>query len=290
MRFDVRLGVVVIAAAALCDTYLPPCRSLAGVCEALKARASNVGPDATTMIDSSGDPISGRGVGCWRLLPIQARRCMLTTVHLRRDRRKEEQQQLASYMTEHDGDVVGFGDTRLGENAGIMDRLTKRAMIERREERQRQRDTSTTAGRGQQTTRTNDDASVTVTKTSWSSAGSSKNRNDAWLGGVTMAAVGEAAKRQQQEVVVCGKWGRYLGRIYRGKNKKTMVVVQVYFPDAQYSSASNAESYSQLLPGRGEGGGGDTGDAGGEVAAGDGAAEAGHSATSASEATADGRP
>ena len=199
------------------------------------------------MIDSSGDPISGRGVGCWRLMSIQARGCMLTAVHLRRDRRKEQQQQLASYMTEHDGDVVGFGDTRLGENAGIMDRLTKRAMIERREERQRQRDTSTTVGSGQQTTMTKSDASVTTPKVSWSSAGSSKNRNGAWLGGVTMAAVGEAAKRQQQEVVDCRKWGRYLGRIYRGKNKKTMVVVQVYFPDAQYSSTSKAESYSQLL-------------------------------------------
>ena len=87
------------------------------------------------MIDSSGDPISGRGVGCWRLMSIQARGCMLTAVHLRRDRRKEQQQQLASYMTEHDGDVVGFGDTRLGENTGIMDRLTKKAMIERQEER-----------------------------------------------------------------------------------------------------------------------------------------------------------
>ena len=62
-----------------------------------------------------------------------------------------------------------------------------------------------------------------------------------------MEAVGEAAKRQQQEVVDCRKWGRYLGRIHRGENKKTMVVVQVYFPDAQYNSTSNAESYSQLL-------------------------------------------
>ena len=62
-----------------------------------------------------------------------------------------------------------------------------------------------------------------------------------------MAAVGEAAKRQQTEVVDCRKWGRYLGRIYRGKNKKTMVVVQVYFPDAHYSITSTAESYSQLL-------------------------------------------
>jgi len=74
------------------------------------------------MIDSSGDPISGRGVGCWRLMAIQARGCTLTAVHLRRDRRKEQQQQqLVSYMTEHGGDVVGFGDTRLGENLGIMD-------------------------------------------------------------------------------------------------------------------------------------------------------------------------
>ena len=84
------------------------------------------------MIDSSSDPISGRGVGCWRLMSIQARGCILTTVRLRRDRRKaQQQQQLASYMTEYDGDVVGFGDTRLGENAGTMGRLTKRAIIER---------------------------------------------------------------------------------------------------------------------------------------------------------------
>ena len=62
-----------------------------------------------------------------------------------------------------------------------------------------------------------------------------------------MAAAGGAAKRQQQELVDCRKWGRYLGRIYRGKNKKTVVVVQVYFPDAHYSSTSKAESYSQLL-------------------------------------------
>ena len=38
-----------------------------------------------------------------------------------------------------------------------------------------------------------------------------------------------------------------MGRIYRGKNKKTMVVVQVYFPVAQYSTTSKAESYSQAL-------------------------------------------
>ena len=124
------------------------------------------------------------------MMSIQARGCMLTAVHLRRDRRKEQQQQLASYMTEHDGDVVGFGDTRLGENAGIMDRLTKRAMVERREERQRQRDTNTTVGNGRQTTVTERDVRVVTPKASWSSAGSSKNRNDAWLGGVTMAAVG----------------------------------------------------------------------------------------------------
>ena len=62
-----------------------------------------------------------------------------------------------------------------------------------------------------------------------------------------MAAVGEVATRQQEDVVDCRKWGRYLGRIYIGNNKKTMVVVQVYFPDAKYISTRKAESYSQLL-------------------------------------------
>ena len=119
---------------------------------------------------------------------------MLTTVHLRRDRRKEQQQQLASYMTEHEGDVVGFGDTRLGENEGIMGRLTKRAVIKRQEERQWQRDRNATVGSGLQSTRTSGDGRMAATKVSWISAGSSKNRNGAWLGGVTMTAVGEAAK------------------------------------------------------------------------------------------------
>ena len=70
--------------------------------EAPAARTSNAGPDSAIMIDSSGDPISGRGVGCWRLMSIQARGCMLMAIHLRRDRRKEQQQQLASYMTEYE--------------------------------------------------------------------------------------------------------------------------------------------------------------------------------------------
>ena len=64
------------------------------------------------MINSRGDPISGRGMGCWCILSIHAKGCILKTVHLRRDRRKEQEQQLVSYMTEHDGDVVGFGETR----------------------------------------------------------------------------------------------------------------------------------------------------------------------------------
>ena len=159
-------------------------------------------------------------------------------------------------------------------------------MIERQEERQRQRDASATAGSGQQTTRTKGGARMAVAKVSWSSAGSSKNRNDAWLGGVPMAAVGEAAKRQQNEVVDCRKWGRHLGRIYRGKNKKTMVVVQVYFPNAQCSITSKTESYSQLP--RGESGSDDAGNAGGKVAIGDGTAETGLDTGATSEATADG--
>ena len=128
-----------------------------------------------------------------------------------------------------------------------MDRLTKRATTERQEERLQQRDMHTPVGRGQQTTQTNGDARMTAAKVSWSSVGSSKNRNGAWLGGVTMAAVDEAANRQQSEVVDCRKLGRYLGRIHRGKNKKRWWWRRSTFLNAQYSATSKAESYSQLL-------------------------------------------
>jgi hypothetical protein len=65
---------------------------------------------------------------------------------------------------------------------------------------------------------------------------------------VALVSIGEAKQRQQDEVVDCRGWGRYVGRIYRGKNKKMVVVVQAYFPDAEFDpDDAGCQNYSQLL-------------------------------------------
>ena len=59
---------------------------------------------------------------------------MTTAMHLKEDerrRRREQQYQLAAYMTDNDGGVVGFGDTRLGEDASFMAGLTRRSLSKR---------------------------------------------------------------------------------------------------------------------------------------------------------------
>ena len=80
------------------------------------------------MIDSMGDGIGVRADGCWRLMTIQTRGCMTTAVHLCDDRRREQQRQLATYVGVNDGDVVGFGDTRLGEDTSGMEALMRREL------------------------------------------------------------------------------------------------------------------------------------------------------------------
>ena len=77
------------------------------------------------MIDSVGDGVGVRADGCWRLMAIQTRGCMTTAVRLCDDRRREQQRQLATYVGVNDGDVVGFGDTRLGEDTSGMEALMR---------------------------------------------------------------------------------------------------------------------------------------------------------------------
>ena len=82
-------------------------------------------------------------------------------------------------------------------------------------------------------------------------AGSHKTANDIWRGGVLLGSQGEATKRMQSRIDDCRGWGRYVGRIYRGAAGKTMVVVETYFPDAQYDNLdATREDYSQMLGAR----------------------------------------
>ena len=65
-------------------------------------------------------------------------------------------------------------------------------------------------------------------------AGSHETVNDMWRGGVVLGSLGEANKRMEGRIGDCRGWGRYIGRVYRGASKKTMIVVETYFPNATY--------------------------------------------------------
>ena len=82
----------------------------------------------------------------------------------------------------------------------------------------------------------------------YGTAGSHKTANDVWRGGVLLGSLGEANKRMEGHVDDCRGWGRYIGRVYRGASKKTMVVIEAYFPGATYEANDAArEDYSQTL-------------------------------------------
>ena len=81
----------------------------------------------------------------------------------------------------------------------------------------------------------------------WTSAGSHKDENDIWRGGVALGSYGTAVLRLFTVMDDCRGWGRYQGRIYQGRGGKRMVVVVVYAPDAQYEAGSARCDYSQRL-------------------------------------------
>ena len=71
-------------------------------------------------------------------------------------------------------------------------------------------------------------------KVQWTSAGSHKDVNDIWRGGVALGSYDTAVLRPFTVMDDCRGWGRYQGRIYQGRGGKRMVVVMVYAPDAQH--------------------------------------------------------
>ena len=84
-------------------------------------------------------------------------------------------------------------------------------------------------------------------KVQWTSAGSHKDENDIWRGGVALGTYGEAVLRLFTVLDDCRGWGRYQGRIYQGRGGKRLVVVVVYAPDALYEEGSTEGNYSQRL-------------------------------------------
>ena len=85
----------------------------------------------------------------------------------------------------------------------------------------------------------------------YGAVGSHKTANDVWRCGMLLGSLGEANTRMDGRIDDCRRLGRYFGRVYRGASKKTMVVVETYFPGATYEASDAArEDYSQMLGAR----------------------------------------
>ena len=143
--------------------------------------------------------------------------------------------------------MAGLGDTRLGDDATEVCRMARG--IEGR-------------ARGEALMRTLEgldskqraaalEARTGVTRVNWQSAGSHKDENDIWRGGVALGSYGDAAAREFGVIDDARGWGRYNGRIYQwteGKAMVVVVVVVVYAPDAQYDVLNKERGdYSQRL-------------------------------------------
>jgi hypothetical protein len=90
-----------------------------------------------------------------------------------------------------------------------------------------------------------------ATGVSWRSAGSHKDENDIWRGGVAVGSYGEAALRESSVISDARGWGRYCGRVYQGKGGERLVVVVVYAPDSTYDEGDKTcGKYPQRLGGR----------------------------------------
>ena len=92
------------------------------------------------MVESYGDSISmAPARGCWRLAHVQTSGGMATLV--RSDQQADTQQLILDYVADNSCDVVGLGDTRLGDDPSELTRMARG--IQARVAREREEATST---------------------------------------------------------------------------------------------------------------------------------------------------
>ena len=91
------------------------------------------------MVESYGDSISmAPARGCWRLAHVQTSGGMATLV--RSDQQADTQQLILDYVADNSCDVVGLGDTRLGDDPSELTRMARG--IQARVAREREEATS----------------------------------------------------------------------------------------------------------------------------------------------------
>ena len=112
---------------------------------------------------------------------------------------------MLGYVASGGCDVVGLGDTRLGSDAAKMVRMA-RGVMGRVSDEQRRRNS---AGLRQEQRAVAMAQRRKVGKVQWDSAGSHKDENEIWRGGVTAGSYGEAEARTSGSVLDCRGWRRY---------------------------------------------------------------------------------
>ena len=254
------------------------------------------------MVESYGDSISmAPARGCWRLAHAQTSGGMAALV--RSDQQADTQQLVLDYVADNSCDMVGLGDTRLGDDPSELTRMARGIQARVAREREEatltgavdvnegrdkgehsdrhstaaaptaeakshrrmvpgsERTTSSSAVSGVRAVSYAFDGTVTApscpvitagevcdagsvvrsnsnevivthtgmgacgrtqpsakpAKVQWTSAGSYKDENDIWRGGVALGSYGEAVLRLFTVMDDCRGWGRYQGRIYQGR-------------------------------------------------------------------------
>ena len=156
----------------------------------------------------------------------------------------EQQQVVLDYVADGGCDVVGLGDTRLGNDAAKMNRMA-RGVVGRISDEQRRRNS---AGLSEEQRAVAMAQRRKVDKVQWDSAGSHRDENEIWRGGAAVGSYGEAEARMAGLISDCRGWGRYTGNIYTGRGGKRLVVVVTYAPDAVHDARNDKRGdYSQRL-------------------------------------------
>ena len=172
------------------------------------------------MAEFQGDCISQvKDLECWRLCHMQTSGCM--AAERRTDEQREQQQIVLDYVTDGGYDVVGLGDTRLGDDATETCRMAPGVEARARGEAFTRTLTGLDAAERAEALATR----LGATRVNWQSAGSHKGECDIWCGGVALGSYGDAAAREFGVIDDARGWGRYTGQIYQGKGGKVWLLL-----------------------------------------------------------------
>ena len=127
----------------------------------------------------------------------------------RTDEQKEQQQIVLDYVADRGCDVVGLGDTRLGDGASEVSRMA-RAVLGRANDESLSRRLGGLSGPQRAIARTQHGKAA---QASWRLA-SHRDEKHIWRGGVALGSYGDAALREGAIADDARGWGRYCERIY----------------------------------------------------------------------------